>query len=534
MAGAVEEEKEELGTRAESSAALMSVLVVVSRLTGFMRTWAQAYAVGATVLASCYEVANNLPTQIYELVTAGMLVTAFLPVYVSVKRRLGQEKANDYVSNLTSIVVLLTGAVTIISFVFAAQIIWTQSFSAAEGFDSARAVWFFRFFVIEIVLYSLSTIFQGVVNAERDYLWTFLAPIFNNLVVMASFVGYSVFAQSMPGLALVILAIGNPLGVLVQVLLQLPSMYRHGIRLRWRLDFSDPALKDTLKIGVPSIVLMVLGFVTNSFHLNAFLTFTPIGASIGSYAMLWYNLPYAVFCVPIMTVLFTELADYFASDDMDSFLDTVASGTCKILFLLIPFAMFLAVFANQLVTIVSASRFDQEAADLCAYYLAWRAVSLPVYGVAMLFQKVCSSTRRMDVLVWVTVFSSALQIALVLWVAPVTGLWMVPFSSFLFYLGTDVAILLHLRRTYGRIGLTAISLGTLRSVALGAAGSAVAIAILHVAQTSLGLGGSLLQAVLLCVIAGIPAVIVTYGTAVLLKVPEASTVTTIINRLLRR
>ena len=84
----VAEEKEELvqqegdaQQRRESSAALMSVLVIISRLTGFARTWAQAYAVGATVLASCYEVANNLPTQIYELVTAGMLVTAFLPVY---------------------------------------------------------------------------------------------------------------------------------------------------------------------------------------------------------------------------------------------------------------------------------------------------------------------------------------------------------------------------------------------------------------------------------------------------------------------
>ena len=93
------EEKEELAQqedaqqRRESSAALMSVLVIVSRLTGFARTWAQAYAVGATVLASCYEVANNLPTQIYELVTAGMLVTAFLPVYVSVKKRLGQKGA---------------------------------------------------------------------------------------------------------------------------------------------------------------------------------------------------------------------------------------------------------------------------------------------------------------------------------------------------------------------------------------------------------------------------------------------------------
>ena len=53
------------------STAMMSALVIVSRITGFARTWAQAFAMGATVLASCYEVANNLPTQIYEIVTAG-------------------------------------------------------------------------------------------------------------------------------------------------------------------------------------------------------------------------------------------------------------------------------------------------------------------------------------------------------------------------------------------------------------------------------------------------------------------------------
>mgnify|MGYP000308513872 CR=1 FL=1 len=67
------------------SAALMSVLVIVSRLTGFFRTWGQAYAIGVTVMASCYSIANNLPNQLYELVVAGMLTTAFLPVYMSVR-----------------------------------------------------------------------------------------------------------------------------------------------------------------------------------------------------------------------------------------------------------------------------------------------------------------------------------------------------------------------------------------------------------------------------------------------------------------
>lgn len=108
---------------------LMSVLVMISRITGFVRTWAQAYALGVTVLASCYSVANNLPNQLYELVVGGMLVTAFLPVYLSVKKKLGTRAASDYASNLVSIVLLLMGLVCVIGFLFAYQVVYTQSLS---------------------------------------------------------------------------------------------------------------------------------------------------------------------------------------------------------------------------------------------------------------------------------------------------------------------------------------------------------------------------------------------------------------------
>lgn len=515
---------------------MMSVLVVVSRLTGFARTWAQAFAMGATVLTSCYELASNLPTQIYELVTAGMLVTAFLPAYVSVKKRLGREGANAYVSNLVSIVLLITGAVTLVSFIFAGQLIWTQSFSATEEFDADLATWFLRFFIIEIVLYALSTIFQGVVNAERDYLWPSIAPIFNNVVVMGSFIAYGALAETNPSLGLLILALGNPLGVVVQLVLQIPSMRKHGIRLRWRIDLHDPALADTVKIGVPSIVVMVLGFVTNAFQMNALLSFTAIGASIGTYALLWFNLPYAVFCVPIMTVLFTELSDFFAADDMDSFRSMVSSGIGQILFMLIPFAFFLAIFSDCLIAIISAGRFDVDAANLCAYYLVWRAPSLAVYGVGNYLQKVCSATRKMEVFAVASVICGVIQIALLQLLAPVVGLWMVPFTSCIFYVVFDLYILVVLQRSFGSMGLRSIATSLLRSVGFGLIGSAVAWGVLQLlARFVLGpYDGSVMGAVLRCVVAGVPAVLVTYGLAALLKVPEAKTVNIILARLLHR
>ena len=72
------------------SARLMTGLIVVSRVTGFVRTWVMGVALGVSLLSTSYQVAQNLPAMLYDLVMGGMLVTAFLPVYMDVRRRRGK------------------------------------------------------------------------------------------------------------------------------------------------------------------------------------------------------------------------------------------------------------------------------------------------------------------------------------------------------------------------------------------------------------------------------------------------------------
>ncbi|HET6497825.1 MAG TPA: hypothetical protein VFH17_02050, partial [Coriobacteriia bacterium] len=48
------------------STAIMSLSTALSRVTGFARTWATAYALGVTAAAASYTVANNIPNMIYE------------------------------------------------------------------------------------------------------------------------------------------------------------------------------------------------------------------------------------------------------------------------------------------------------------------------------------------------------------------------------------------------------------------------------------------------------------------------------------
>lgn len=518
--GAPDEADGGLDEATGASSAMLSLLVLASRLTGFMRTWAQAMAIGVTPLASCYTVANNLPSQLYELVVGGMLVTAFLPVYMSVRREGGREAASRYASNLTGIVGALMGAVTVASVALASQVVWTQSFSASEGFDQATSAWFFRFFAIEMLLYSLSSIFSGILNAERDYAWSGAAPIANNVVTIASFLAYRWLVPTRPGLAMLALALGNPLGVLVQVLVQAPALRKVGVRIRPIIDLRDPALPETLAIGLPSLVTMACSFVTVSVQTSSALSATASGASVAAYARLWYTLPYAIFVVPITTTMFTELSDLYASGDRGGWAHGVAYGIGRILFVSTPLAFLLHAFSYRLVALIGP---DFSAADtaMTAGYLQALAWALPPYGVAMYLQKVCSSARRMGAYAWANVAASVVQVAVCMWLTPRFGLPVVAYSTLAYMLVVDAVSITALRGDAGSLGLSAPAASFARGCACGAAGYAVARAALSLALGGLSAApGSTVTAAAHCLAGGVPALAAVLVAAWAMRAPE--------------
>lgn len=516
-----EQEVEQLAARKANSA---SFLVIISRITGFGRTMAQASALSGTLMsvASCYTVAATLPNFLYELVVGGMLITSFLPVYMSVRKRLGRSSAADYASNLLSIVLLLMAALSVLCFVFAVPIVWTQSAGASSEFDFDLAVWFFRFFAFEVMLYGASSIISGVLNAERDYFASNAAPIVNNIITIASFLLYGfVVREGLAGWreALIILAIGNPLGVASQVFIQIPALLRHGVRLRFRINLHDPALRETIAIGLPTLIVTFASFPTSAVQSSCALQVTASGAAISYYSRVWYVLPYSILAIPVSTTLFTELSNFRVAGRMDAFRNTVASGIGKIAFTLIPCVLLLVVFAPTLVGILGG--LDAEDAALTATYLQVQALALPFYGVSTYLQKVCSSLMRMKFYAISTCIAAVIQVAFCLVLTPVYGLYVVPFSSTFFFLAMDVVTAWNIRREIGSFGLRSILVSCLRALAFGALGALVGWGILQGLSMVLGPAQGVMRNLLFAAAAGFPALATCYGAAYALGMSEA-------------
>lgn len=509
------------------SAGLMTVLTIVSRVTGFIRTWAMAAAIGMSLLSSSYQVANNLPNMLYELVMGGMLVTAFLPVYMGVRREQGREASNEYVGNLLGILLLLLGGISVLGTVFAPGFIWTQSFLSGDGGSMDTAAFMFRFFAIQILFYGLGSVFSGVLNAHRDYFWSTFAPVLNNVIVIASFMGFDpVSAQFGEHAGVILISLGTTLGVFVQMACQIPALGKHGVHPHIHIDFKDLALRQTITLGIPTLLATVCMFVSTSITNAAALVVQPeTGPSVIAYARLWYTLPYALIAASLSTALYTELSHDAQEQDYDSVRTGISSGVAQMLFFLIPFALYLIVFARPLNMIYCAGKFDESGVALVSEFLIYLALSLPLYGVVVLMQKSFSALLDMKPYGRYCLYSAIGQAGSVLLFGVVLGYGMpaIALSYVVDYVILVGCSLWWLRRRLQGLQVKSILHGCFFGLLLGGLGAAAGAGVLWALENLVGaLGGSILITLGYVCIAGMASLAVTFGLALVFKMPEVS------------
>lgn len=509
------------------SAGLMTALTIVSRVTGFIRTWAMAAAIGMSLLSSSYQVANNLPNMLYELVMGGMLVTAFLPVYMGVRREQGCDASNEYVGNLLGILLLLLGGISVLGTVFAPGFIWTQSFLSGGGGSMDTAAFMFRFFAIQILFYGLGSVFSGVLNAHRDYFWSTFAPVLNNVIVIASFMGFApVSAQFGEHAGIILISLGTTLGVFVQMACQIPALGKHGVHPHIHIDFKDPALRQTITLGIPTLLATVCMFVSTSITNAAALVVQPeTGPSVIAYARLWYTLPYALIAASLSTALYTELSHDAQEKDYDSVRTGISRGVAQMLFFLIPFALYLIVFARPLNMIYCAGKFDESGVALVSEFLIYLALSLPLYGVVVLMQKSFSALLDMKPYGRYCLYSAIGQAGSVLLFGVVLGYGMpaIALSYVVDYVILVGCSLWWLRRRLHGLQVKSILHGSFFGLLLGGLGAAAGAGVLWALENYIGaLGGSILITLGYVCVAGVASLAVTFGLAIVFKMPEVS------------
>ncbi len=461
----------------------MSLSTAASRVTGFIRMWAMAVALGVTFgaargipVASSFNISNNIPNMIYELLAGGVLSSMFIPIFMEKLARDGRDGAYRLANTLYSITLVALGTVALIGTVFPQVFVYTQTFTKSST-ERELAVYLFRFFAVQIVFYGWCAITTGVLNGQRRFLAPAIAPLLNNVVVIVALLGFYIpLRASRPDLALVALGVGTTSGVLAMLLAQIPSLLKVGFRFRWSWDVHDPSLRKMLVKTWPILGYVAVNMVAVSFK-TAFATLAfPDGSAVLSYASTWYQLPYGVLFVAYMTALFPELSEMADRVDWTAFRDTVSRGLRVTALLVIPFAAMLIALSQPLVKLYRTGAFPDRAVPLVAGVLAVWALGLFSFAAYMLTLRAFYAQQDSLTPMITNVFLTVVQVGMYWGLTSLTSLgqWRllgIPAGDATYYTLHVIVLLVILRRRRGLLGgrriLSAVARVALASVLAG-------------------------------------------------------------------
>ncbi len=342
--------------------AVMSVGTAMSRVTGFLRIAAIAWAVGIaeTRLASVYYLANNTPNIIYELALGGVLSSVFVPVFVEWLQARGREEAWDVARRVFTITVVALMVLALAGIVLAPWII--RLYTSGVPDDQREAVvelgtFFLRWFMPQIVFYGIGAVAIGLLNAHGRFAAPMFAPILNNLIVIGTFVTYALIASDADRTSLAtspekaILGIGTTLGIVGMTVALWPSLRATGFRFRWNSAWRHEAVTRVAHLAKWTVVYVAVNQVAYLFVL-ILANREPGGVAAYTSAFILFQLPHAIFTVSVFTALLPAMSSRWTDRDIDGFRALLRLGIGSTAVIVIPAAAGLFAIAVPIVRLL--------------------------------------------------------------------------------------------------------------------------------------------------------------------------------------
>ncbi|GLW08372.1 membrane protein [Microtetraspora sp. NBRC 13810] len=335
-----------LGPGIAGAAALIAVITIAARVTGFGKQLALARTVGTNCLSTAYFTANTIPNLVFEVVVGGALAGMVVPVLAGAAARStapdgGEEavRAREQVGLITSAlltwVVVILVPLAVLTALLAGPVIGLFAGGDIDGCDTgavtAVATRMLVVFAPQIPLYGLAVVLYGVLQAHRRFASPALAPLVSSLVVIVAYLAFVPLSgghtgvSGLPAPAELALSLGTTLGVVALVVTVLGPAGRLGLRLRPAFRFPDGVAGQVRRLAAAGLAALLAQQAATALVV-VLANHRVGGGALAAYNFAWaiYQVPYAVLAVPIATSVFPVLSARAEDGDTAAFANASA------------------------------------------------------------------------------------------------------------------------------------------------------------------------------------------------------------------
>ncbi len=333
---------------------------LAARVLGWVRLLVISTTFGAGADLDAFFAAFRIPDLIFQLVAAGALGTALIPVLAGLFARDEEPHGWRVTSTVGNLMLLALGGLAAAVFVLAPWIIP----AITPGFDAEQmdlTIELSRIMLLSPILLALGSVAHSVLNARHHFLAPALAPIVYNLAIIAAAVLLA------PALGVVGLAIGVVVGSALHLTVQVPALFRAGFRYAPRIDLRDAAARQTLLLMAPRAIGLGVGQLSLVI-MTSLASLLAVG-SITAYTIAFtvLQIPIGVIGVPLGIVTLPAMSAELARGSVRQYTNLLVGSLRLMLFVMLPATALGIVLRRQIITLLfDYGRFDAYAVDLTA------------------------------------------------------------------------------------------------------------------------------------------------------------------------
>jgi putative peptidoglycan lipid II flippase len=500
----------------------MAVGTTLSRLTGVGRVIALTAALGGGGFADAYNLANTTPNIITDIVIGGVLSATFVPVFVDrLATRRTQEAWRAISAVTTATIVILIAATVAFWFLTPAIIdLYTVSNHTDVAQQRQVAISLLHWFVPQLACYGLIGLFTALLNARHRFAAPMFVPIANNVIVIIVLLWFHALVPH-PTLAavahqkgpLVLLGLGTTLGVVVQAALLLPSLRRANLHIHFRWEPGHEAMRTIVRLAGWTFAFVVSSQIALVVILALADGVRPPGqVSAYTYAYTFFQLPYGVVAVSVMSAVTPSLSARWALRDTTGFRHRLAFGMRGMLAIIIPSAVGMLILARPLIdlVLVHGSETSAQGANTAAA-LAMFALGLPGFCLFLYMVRVLQSMQDTRTAFYLYLVENGINIIFGVALVGPLGVRGLALSISIAYTVAAILALVVIRHRIGGLGGDNLTRPIKRVIGASAVMAVITVLAVNVSSSTHGFG--LLLRVVLAVVAGALAYVVTAGIA---------------------
>ncbi len=373
------------------ASAIIGAGTLVSRLTGLLRSVVLVAVIGSygSRAADAFTTANMLPTNIYELVAAGVITGIIVPQIV--KAAAHTDGGSRFVSKLLTLGTVILVAVTVV-IMAAAPLLIALFAPRYTPEQTALAVSLAYWCLPQLLFYGLYALLGEVLNARKvfgPYSW---APTVNNLVSIAGFGVFLVvfggpFTQvaEWSGAMVTLLGATATLGIALQAAVLVFFWRRTGLHVRPDFRWRGMGLRHIGTLAGWTFLTVAIGQAAGIVQSRVISEASgSAGITVIVYAWLIFMLPHSIVAMSISTTYFTRLSEQVVAGEVDQ----VGPNLDESIRALSVFAFgFMAAIAAASVPVSRIFTNSTDGAVAMAWVLCAYLIALVPFGVLVIVRR---------------------------------------------------------------------------------------------------------------------------------------------------